>query len=164
MLLMASYRLKDVNLIQAIPQMEVIINQLSGMSQMVLLDIGSYFFPGIDRILALSNEVLLVVEPNPTSVSRTKVLIDELYEKGFGKSRLITTVLINRIRSDIQLSWTQVQEALELPVSLIISPVPELAYQSAIRFIPMAMLQPDGLTAQQFGKVADLLAQRIRKK
>ena len=164
LLLMSSYRLKDVGLIQAIPQMEVIINQLSGMAQVVMLDIGNYFFPGIDRILALSNEVLLVVEPNPISVSRTKVLIEELYEKGFGKSRLITTVLINRIRSDVQLSWTQVQEALEQPISLIVSPVPELAYQSALRFMPISMLQPEGLTAQQFSKVADLLAQRIRKK
>ena len=112
----------------------------------------------------MSNEVILVVEPNPTSVSRTKVLIEELYEKGFGKSRLITTVLINRIRSDIQLSWSQVQEALEQPISLIVSPVPEMAYQAALRFTPISMLQPDGLTAQQFGKVADLLAQRIHKK
>ena len=164
LLLLSSYRLKDVGQIQAIPQMEVIINQLSGMGQMILLDIGSYFFPGIDRILALCNEVLLVVEPHPTTVSRTKTLIEELYEKGFGKSRLITTVLINRIRSDIQFSWTQVQEALEQPVSQVISPVPEMAYQAALRFIPISMLQPDGLTAQQYGKVADVLAQRIHKK
>jgi pilus assembly protein CpaE len=164
LLLMSSYRLKDVGQIQAIPQMEVIINQLSGMGQMVLLDIGSYFFPGIDRILALCNEVLLVVEPHPTTVSRTKTLIDELYEKGFGKSRLITIVLINRIRSDIQFSWTKVQEALEQPVSLVISPVPEMAYQAGLRFTPISLLQPDGLTAQQYGKVADVLAQHIHKK
>jgi MinD-like ATPase involved in chromosome partitioning or flagellar assembly len=164
LLLMSSYRLKDVGQIQAIPQMEVIINQLSGMGQMVLLDIGSYFFPGLDRVLALCNEVLLVVEPHPTTVSRTKTLIEELYEKGFGKSRLITTVLINRIRSDTQLSWTQVQEALEQPVSQVISPVPEMAYQAALHFTPISMLQPDGLTAQQYGKVADVLAQRIHKK
>jgi MinD-like ATPase involved in chromosome partitioning or flagellar assembly len=97
-------------------------------------------------------------------VSRTKVLLQELNEKGFGKSKLVTIVLINRIRSDIQLSWTQVQEALELPVSQVISPVPEMAYQAALRFTPISMLQPDGLTSQQYGKVADLLAQRMRKK
>jgi Flp pilus assembly CpaE family ATPase len=134
------------------------------MASMVMLDIGNNFFPGIDKILALCNEAVLVVEPNPITVMRTKTLLDDLYDRGFGKSRLISLVLINRVRSDVQLSLTQVQEALGQPVSQVISPAPELAYQSALRTTPMILVQPNGLTGQQFGKVADLLEQHIRKK
>ncbi len=163
-LLLSSFCMKDISQIQAIPQMEAVINQLSVLAQMVVLDIGNNFFPGIDRILALCNEVVVVVEPHPITVMRTKALLQDLIEKGFGKSRLITTVLINRIRSDMQMSWTQVQEALEQPISQIISPVPEMAYQAAIHFVPISIQQPDGLTNQQYKKVADVLAERVRKK
>ncbi len=163
-LLLSSFHLKDVWQIQAIPQMEVVINQLSGMSQMLLLDIGNHFFPGIDRILALCNEILLVIEPHPVTVIRTKALIKELNDQGFGKSRLISLVLINRIRSDTQLSWTQVQEELESPILQVITPVPEMAFQAAQRLMPLSMVQPEGLTAQQYSKVADYLEQRVLKK
>ena len=162
-LLLASYRPGDVNDIQAMTQLEGVINQLSLMAGLVILDIGVNFFPGIDKVLALSNEAVVVVEPNPITVMRTKTLIEDLYDRGFGKSRLMTIVLINRVRSDVQLSWTQVQEALGQPISQVISPVPELAFQAALRTTPMVQLQPSGLTAQQIGKVADLLEQHIRK-
>src|SRR5450759_5746211 len=134
------------------------------MSSMVILYICINFFPGIDKVLALSNEAVIVVEPNPITVMRTKVLLEDLYDKGFGKSRLMTIVFINRVRSDIQLSWTQVQEALGQPVSQVISPAPELAYQAALRTTPMILVQPTSLTAQEIGKVADLLEQHLRKK
>ena len=112
----------------------------------------------------LCNEVVVAVEPHPVTVSRTKFLLEDLNEKGFGKSRLITTVLINRIRSDVQLTWTQVQETLEQPVANIISPSPEMAYQAAIRYNPIILLQPDGLISQQYGNVAASLAQHIHKR
>ncbi len=162
-LLLSSSKPADINDIQAMTQLEGVINQLSLLAGLVILDIGVNFFPGIDKVLALSNEAVLVVEPNPITVMRTKTLIEDLYNRGFGKSRLMTIVLINRVRSDVQLSWTQVQEALGQPISQVISPVPELAYQAALRTTPMVLLQPSGLTTQQIGKVADLIEQHIRK-
>ena len=163
-LLLSSYSFKDVGQVQSIPQMEAVINQMSVLADYVLLDIGNNIFPGIDRVLALCNEAIVVVEPHPVTVLRTKTLLEDLFEKGFGKSRLITTVLNNRVRSDMQMSWTQVQEALEQPISQVISPVPEMAYKAAVQNLALSMVQPDGLTSQQYGKIADLLAQRIRKK
>jgi CheY-like chemotaxis protein len=163
-LLTSSYQIKDVAQIQALTQLETVINHLATLGQIILLDIGNNLFVGIDRVLALCNEVIVVVEPHPTTVARSKVFIEELRERGFGKSKLLTTVLVNRIRSDVQLSWTQVQDSLEQPVSQVISPVPELAFQAAVRYTPITMIQPDGLIAQQYSNVADLIAQRIRQK
>lgn len=130
------------------------------MGHYIILDIGSNILPGVDSILSLCNEIIIAVEPMPNSVTRTKLLLEDLIEKGFTKSRVLTLVLINRIRSDIQLSWTQVQEALGIPITSIITPAPELAYQACTRNTPMILAQPDGIVAQQFIKIASTIAQR----
>jgi Flp pilus assembly CpaE family ATPase len=130
---------------------------------MVLVDIGNSFFPDVDKVLNLSNEIVVAVEPHPITVLRTKALIDELHEKGFGKSRAISVVLVNRIRSDVQMSWTQVQESLGQQVSYVISPYPEMAYQAATRAMPIIQLQPEGLISQQYGNVAEFLSHLVHK-
>lgn len=163
-LLLSSYNIKDVNQLQAVPQMEVVINQLYSMSQLVLLDIGNAFFPNIDKVFNICNELVVAVEPHPITVLRTKSLLTELHEKGYGKSKAISVVLINRIRSDVQMSWTQVSEVLEQQIKFVISPYPEMAFQAATRALPIIQIQPEGLTAQQYGNVADFLAQSIHKK
>ena len=163
-LLVSSYHLKDANLVHAIPQIEALINRLATMAQIVILDIGNITFPEIDKILSHCNELLLVVEPHPTSVVRSKFMVEDLAEKGFGRSRLLTAVLVNRTRADVQLSWTQVQDALGLPINYVVSPAPEIAYQASTKYIPMVMVQPGGLLSQQLRKLADFMAQRVRQK
>ncbi len=159
-LLMASYDPQSIEFINATDRLAAIIKFLAQLGQYVILDIGSNILPGVESILSLCNEMILCVEPMPNTVTRTKLLIDDLTEKGFTKSRVLTLVLINRIRSDIQLSWTQVQEALGIPITSIITPAPELAYQASTRSTPMILAQPDGIVAQQYVKIASTIAQR----
>jgi Flp pilus assembly CpaE family ATPase len=160
---MSGYYMKDYQLAQNVAGMEVILSQLPLLSPLVFVDIGDYFFPGIDRILALCNEVLVVVEPHPITLMRAKPLLEDLKEQGFGKSRLMTLVQNNRVRSDVQLTWTQVQDALEAPVQQVISSAPELAYQGALRNLPMMVVPPEGLVSQQYVKLAEFYLQRTRK-
>jgi DNA-binding response OmpR family regulator len=162
-LLMASSQPKDIDACGNTAHFEAILTQLSGLSPLTVVDIGANTLPGIDKVLNLVNEIILVVEPHPTVVARSKVLLDDLSSKGFGRAKLVTVVLVNRIRSDIQLSWSQVQEQLNQPVAVVFTPVPELAYHSALRYTPMVMLQSDGLHAQQFGKLAELISQHAPK-
>ena len=159
-LLMASYQPKDIEYITATDRLAALIKHLTNLGQYVILDIGANMLPGIDNILNLCNEAVLVVEPMPNTITRTKIFLDELADKGFSKSRVLTLVLINRIRSDIQMSWTQVQEALGIPITSIITPAPELAYQACMRNTPMILAQPDGIVAQQYIKIASAIAQR----
>jgi DNA-binding response OmpR family regulator len=159
-LLLASYQPKDIEYTVATEKMTVIVNHLASLGQYVLLDIGANILPGIDKVLDLCSEAILAVEPMPNTISRTKVLLSDLSDRGFSKSRVLSLVLINRIRSDIQMSWTQVQEALGLPITSIITPAPELAYQACSRSTPMILAQPDGIVAQQYIKIATALAQR----
>lgn len=159
-LLLASYQPKDIEYAVATDKLTTIVNHLSTLGQYVLLDIGANILPGIDKVLDQCSEVILAVEPMPNTISRTKVLLSDLSDRGFSKSRVLSLVLINRIRSDIQMSWTQVQEALGLPITSIITPAPELAYQACSRSTPMILAQPDGIVAQQYIKIATALAQR----
>ena len=129
-LLLASYQPKDIKYACDTDKFTTIINHLASSAQYTLVDIGANILPGIDDVLNLCNEAILVVEPMPNTINRTKVLLDHLADRGFSKSRILTLVLINRIRSDIQMSWTQVQEALGIPITSIITPAPELAYQA----------------------------------
>ena len=90
--------------------------------------------------------------------------MNDLNEKGFGKSKLLNVVILNRVRSDIQLSAGQIQEALGVTISTVIPPAPEQAYQAALRFVPLIMVQQEGLVTQQFLRLADELTQRLRNK
>jgi len=159
-LLLASYNPRDIEFVNATDRLTAIIRHLSSLAQYVILDLGANILPGVDSIYNLCSEAILVVEPMPNTIARTKVLLDDLADKGFSKSRVLTLVLINRIRSDIQMSWTQVQEALGIPITSIITPAPELAYQACSRNTPMILAQPDGIVAQQFVKIASAVAQR----
>jgi hypothetical protein len=87
--------------------------------------------------------------------------MENLAGKGFGKGKLLTAALVNRSRSDVMLSWSNVQDTLAVPVTVVVTPAPELAYQAALRFTPMITLQPDGLYAQQVNKFADQVIQHI---
>jgi hypothetical protein len=83
--------------------------------------------------------------------------LQEIETLGFGKSRKVTAVAVNRARSDIQLTLPQMQEALGIPVAILMPPAPELAYQAATRSTPLSLLQPDSLLSQQFTRLTDLL-------
>jgi pilus assembly protein CpaE len=160
--LMASNHFNDVEFSNNSAQLEALLNQLVLMTPLLLLDIGASFLPIIDKVLALCKEAILVTEPYPSTVQRTHVLIDDLATKGFGKSKLLNIVIVNRVRADVQLSITQVQEMLGQPITQVIPPAPELAFQAGLRSIPLIQVQPDGLVTQQFNRLADTILQRVK--
>lgn len=159
-LLLSSYQPREIDIINSsTSHFETVLNHLSHTAQITILDLGTNQLPCNERIVSQCNEVILVLDPHPTAVARTKVVLDDLAAKGFGKAKLITVVLVNRLRADVQLTWSQVQEAISQPVAVVFTPVPELAYQAVTRLTPMVMLQTDGLHNQQYAKLAELVAQ-----
>ena len=97
--------------------------------------------------------MVVVIEPVPHSVEHGKALIDDLVELGVERSRIHPAV-VNRIRSDMQMNWTQVQEQLGIPVPVAITPAPELIYAATRLKTSVVAHQPTTLTGQQFGKLA----------
>ena len=160
-LLMASPYARDVPLMKNGKNIEAIVDHLSLMSRLVLLDIGLNTHLVYDDILNLCKEIIVVVEPFPGTVNRTRILLEDLKQRGFGKDKPINLVIVNRIRADVQLSVTQVQEALGIPVSQVIPPAPEVSFQAATRNLPMIQVQIGGMLSLQYSRLAEAIAERI---
>jgi len=163
-LLLANNRIKDFALLQnGLPHLEAILQHLTTLGDVVFLDIGNPFLPGFEKIVNACDELILITEPQPYSLKRTNQLMDELGEFGFGKSKILNVVIVNRVRADLQLSALQIQEMLKKPITLVIPPAPEQSYHAALRNVPLIQLQPDGILSQQINRLAAHYADRLNK-
>lgn len=160
-LLMSSCCSKDIELINNVEQVEAVSYALPSLAKLVFLDIGTNYCPGFERVLSHCDEVIVATEPFPGTVHRTRQLIDDLNTIGFGRSKYLTVVNVNRIRADIQISLLQMQEILGLPIAQVIPPAPEVAYQAAMRNIPMIQVQIGSVLSQQFNNLADTFTPRV---
>lgn len=160
-LLLASNQSHEVELANAIAQYDALLDQLSLLYRLIVLDIGTSFLPVFDRVADLCNEMILVVEPQPACIRKTAVLIEELKLKGYMSSKVLTPVIVNRSRSDMSLTLSQIEEQLGVEVPVGFPPLTEQAHTASLKNIPMIMLQPEGLIVQQFTTLADLIARRV---
>lgn len=152
-MLLSSSQPRDARQQNAVHQFESIARLLPQIASYVCLDPG----PGItmvnERVLSLCNAVLVILEPNPQSVAQGKALIRDLMDIGLGE-RQISSIVVNRIRSSLQLTLSQMQEQLGRDPAIVFTPDPELAYQASIQKIPMVLLQPESFASHQFEKLA----------
>jgi MinD-like ATPase involved in chromosome partitioning or flagellar assembly len=160
-LLLASNASKDVECGSALAQYEALVEQMALLAPLVLLDIGTNFHAAYDVLVGLCNEIILVTEPMPIAMKQARVLVDELRGRAFGSGRALTIVTLNHTHAEITLAVSQIEEALKTPVALGFPPATELAYMAATRAAPMAVLQPEGIIAQQFNLLADGLSRRL---
>ena len=159
--LSASNQTEKVESASATPQLERVIEQLAALASLVVLDIGTSFHPGFNAILNKCNELIMVVEPQPVPVKRSKILASELHLKGFGSLKTMSTVTVNRTRSDIVLNISQVEQILGYPAVMGFPPVVEQAYRAADRAVPLITVQPDGIIAMQFNTLANQINERM---
>jgi DNA-binding response OmpR family regulator len=162
-LLLSSCSIRDLPQLNASNQLEAVLQQLSAITPLTLLDIGAPFLPNFDKVSSLLQEVIVVTEPYPGTANRTRLFMDELNERGFGRARLMTVVIVNRVRADVQLSISQVQEKLGHPITQVFPPAPEQAFQAGLRSLPLTEVQPESLLTQQFDRLADSIYQRVKK-
>jgi len=162
-LLLASHKAADSSkMMNAAPQLEVLLFHLFTLGSFFTLDIGTPCTPGLDKILSMIDELIVVTEPQPNSVKRTGYLIEELPSLGLSASKPLQVVINNRVRADMQLSALQVQDMLNRPKTPFIPGVTEQSYQAAMRNIPLGFLQPDGIYMQQVNELAAQYASKLR--
>jgi pilus assembly protein CpaE len=162
-LLLASSRISDMQMDTKAIQAETLVQKLDGLSQITFLDLGTGCSSVLEHIVKFCNEMIVVTESQPVAIQKTRILIDELEKRGFGKSKLLNVLIYNRVRADIQLSQPQVQEKLGHSPILVIPPAPEQAYQAATHFQPLIKVQAESLVSQQFGRLAEHFVNRIKK-
>ena len=152
-MLLSSSRPKDARHLAAVKQFEAIARLLPQLANYVCLDIGSGITSVTERVLGLCNTILVIIEPNPQSVTQGRFLINDLMDMGLGEGQIFC-IVVNRIRSSMQLTLSQVQEQLGRNPIIVFTPEPELAYQASAQRVPMVLLQPGSLATQQFEKLA----------
>jgi pilus assembly protein CpaE len=158
-ILLSSHNPSDAKYIGEANVFEVIAKHLPYLARYTLIDLGPSLSPISDRVLNYCDNVIIVVEPVPYTILQSKTLIQDLTDSGFTKSQMMV-VLINRVRSSVQLSWAQVQEQLGYNISTIFTPAPEHTYQASTHNIPIVIQQPESLTTEQFNKLAEKVIQR----
>ncbi|MFH1907288.1 MAG: response regulator [Chloroflexota bacterium] len=160
-LLLGSVQPRDAILQNATAQFEAIVNRLTSLVPYLILDLGPGLPPLTQKLIKKCQHLIVIVEPTPNSVLHAKALIANLVELDVNKRR-ISPVVVNRLRSDTQLSATQVQEKLDFTVPAVIMPFPELTYRATQMKTIAVSYQPDTQTSQQFAKLASLMLERAR--
>ena len=160
-LLLSSPQPVDAQYLSAASNFEKIAKYLLQLSSYIVLDLGPSLTPVTEAVVKHCQELIIIVEPVPQNVTQTRMMINNLSDGG-STGRKLTPVLVNRIRSGVHLSWTQVQEQLGTPIAVIFTPAPELAYQASSNNTPIVKHQPDSLSAQQFTKLAERIIKNSR--
>ena len=152
-LLFGSIQAKDGLLMNAPALMEALVNRMSYLTPYLVLDLGAGLTPLTQKILPACNIILVLVEPVTNSVVQSRALITDLADLT-GSKQNIHAIVVNRIRSEIQLNMTQMEELLGQTPLIAITPAPELLYSATRAKTTAISSRPDSLTAQQFTKLA----------
>jgi len=152
--LLSSYQPSEAKFVNYPDQFRQIALAVQTQADYIILDLGPSLSPIVTSVIPECDKILICMEPSPGNITQTRILIQDLINSGIGEGRFITA-LINRQRSGVQLSWEQAENQLERKIDQIFTPVPELAYQSAMTKSPMILRADDSMTAGQFRDADD---------
>jgi pilus assembly protein CpaE len=162
-LLPASANPRDVHLISQVDNYPPLVNALGTLARYVVLDLGASLPPFVEKLLPTCSDRVVVLEGSPNVIAQTKLLIEGLSELHVDPATLLV-VLNNRIRTEAQMPWTDVQQALGFGIAAALTPAPEMFLEATRIHTPAVLSQPTNLTSQQILKVADLILEREKVK
>ena len=152
-LLFGSVQPKDATLANSVAPMEALVNRLSYLTSYLVLDLGAGLTSLAQKLVASCNLLFVLAEPVVNSITHSRMLVNDLIDLGVPKGN-IQTIVVNRVRSDTQLTMPQIESQLGQTPVVAITPAPELIF-SATRMKTIAIVsRSDSLTAQQFTKLA----------
>jgi len=152
--LIASNHPRDFQLINQVSQYENLVARISTLGRFIILDLGMGLPSYVQRLLPLIDELFVVFEGTSNTITHTRALINDLVELGTDKNH-IAAVLNNRVRTESQMPWEEVQEQLEYSIAATMTPAPELFAQASRLKTPAVICQPESLTAQQINKLVE---------
>lgn len=162
-LLLASENPRDMHLTGQVNHYEILVTRLASLGRFIVLDLGTGLPPYVQKILPLCNDRIIVIEGAPSTIAQTKLLIDEIANQGIDKMGIMV-VLNNRIRSETQMSWMEVQQKLGHSIASTLTPAPEMFVAATRLQTPAVLSQPTNVTSQQVLKIADLILEREKAK
>ena len=143
-------------------KIQAIVSAISQLKMPAVFDIGTSFLPGFDKVCRKMDELVILTEPQLVTIKRTKQFVDQMNSANISAGKVIEMVIFNRVRADVQMTTVQVSEELDgMPVTGMIPPAPELANQAAQKHLPMFNAQPEGLVAQQYMRISEIIREHI---
>ena len=139
-------------------QIEIVTKLVNRIAPNTVIDLGPGLNPISQLVLPLLDQVVIIVEPVPSTIVQTKALLQNLKEMGVEEQKIFV-VLISRTRLEITVPNTRVQHELNLELAGVIMPAPEISYQAALRHEAILTHQPDSIPSKQFLKLAQTLIQ-----
>jgi DNA-binding response OmpR family regulator len=152
--LLASAEPHDYALITRTAQIEAIAHCLAAATQNLIIDLGNGLTEASAKLLMTAEHVIVLVEPMRQTVVMAKALITDLETLGLAKSR-IDFILVNRERSSLQMARSKIDEMLGQPAMGMITPAPELAYQSAESGVPIVVRDANAMVSDQIRQITD---------
>lgn len=157
-LVTASNKTRQIKFMDTAEKIIPIINALSSIVPVIVLDIGTPYIPAFDEICSQCNQILVVTDAFPATVLRTRRLLGNLQFEPGKISRKIDVVLYNRVRSDLMLKADQISKMLpDHPVKVMIPSVPEQVFQANQKYVPLINIQPESLFSQQIAELAKMI-------
>jgi MinD-like ATPase involved in chromosome partitioning or flagellar assembly len=99
------------------------------------------------------------IEPQRTSLTLAEALLNEISTRLSLPHYKVSLVLVNKAPSAASFTKQTIEGLLKRELSGVITPAPELAFQSVEQGTPMVLLQPSSLATQQIQTIANHLAQ-----
>lgn len=162
-LLLSSSLFSPVQITENLKKVGLLLDGLTQISNVTILDLGVPNEEYMSEVIDKCDQIIVVTESFPIAVERTKNILAELSNYGFGKYKLISVISVNRVRADMLLTQPQIQEKIGILPLLAVPSAPEQAYQAAIHFQPFIKIQPESLASQQFYRLAEQLLVNIKK-
>jgi CheY-like chemotaxis protein len=159
--ILASAEPHDYAMITRTAQIESLAAALAAITQHLMIDLGSGLTEATAKLLMSADHVIVLVEPMRQTVVMAKALMTDLETLGLAKSR-IDFILVNRERSSLQMARTKIEELLAQPAMGMITPAPELAYQSAESGVPIVVRDANAMVSDQIRQITDRVLAKAR--
>ena len=139
---------------------EAMVKYFDELARVVILDLGSQVSPTVRQLLGRCDHVILISEAAKTSLDLTQMLLQKSLEGdalGTRSNAMTHVVIVNRTRMAVSLTRTDIEEMLGQELLAFITPAPELFQQAERENRPAILTQPDGLHANAFHELAEML-------
>ena len=158
-LLLSSPRSREGQVRVSLDAARAVVSGLSRLAPTVLVDLGPGLNPVTMTLAREMSRVVLAVEANRVSLQMGRDILNEVRQAGVGRNKT-SVVIINRVESNLQIPWQDAEQFLQNEIDAVISPAPELMYQSIEARTPVVLHQPDAVVSGQYSKLAKELVRR----
>jgi len=139
---------------------EMILRSLEPAAHYLLLDLGVDLSEANRYILSVCDQVVVAIEPQRISLMLAQGLLGELTGSLDLPSHKIGLVMVHKVPGgNATFTKYAIEELLQHDLIGIITPSPDLAFQSSERGMPMILIQPDSVVARQLRDIAEYLRQ-----